>query len=197
MQQSPARRLTLRFFHLHFCCTLRERGREHSVGRSVGTASAAAGFFIDNYNARASRFSISRKPIPRAIAIERNSGRAMKGGGRPRGERLSFANGLKEIKIFRRWIVYICMGLAILEARARVGFTAGLRTRSHARNNSRERRISHSLLWRPQGNFESIAKFIGFSPFTGRAYARDSLDAGRPRPVIIYYRERQTDLTTY
>lgn len=29
------------------------------------TASAAAGFFIDNYNARASRFSISRKPILR------------------------------------------------------------------------------------------------------------------------------------
>lgn len=50
-----------------------ERTYVRSVGRSVDrfsrTASAAAGFFIDNYNARASRLSISRKPIPPRAAV--------------------------------------------------------------------------------------------------------------------------------
>lgn len=80
-----------------------ERASERSVVRSVGrsvdrfsrTASAAAGFFIDNYNARASRLSISRKPDSpaRPCGRDRDSTKFQ-----PRGDegrrRLSFASGL-------------------------------------------------------------------------------------------------------
>lgn len=104
VQQSPARRLTLRF-HLHFCCATRTSERTEvclscsiypllslflylSISLSLSFGPGSCGIFIDNYNAREARGSIAEVNIGvNVIAIKllrRSKNRAARNGGRRR-----------------------------------------------------------------------------------------------------------------